>query len=143
MLEVLLAQLAPEYRGVVADNLQLAHDSIARMQQLEAAETEVTQTLPGCQRPGEVVRLLKPFDSVLLVLIAIRSDRPLRKTIWQYLTRWSLVKPLLDGNDLKALGYKPGAHFKPILEALSAATLDGTIQTRTEAEIFLAEHFPQ
>ncbi|MGA7934546.1 MAG: CBS domain-containing protein, partial [Kovacikia sp.] len=143
LLEVLIAHLAPEYRGMVADNLQLAADSIERMQQLEAAQVEVTAAVPRCQRSSEVVQLLKRFDGILLVLIAIRSDRPLRKTIWQYLTHWALIKPLLDGNDLKAMGYKPGPDFKPILEALSAATLDGLIQTQTEAQTFLKEHFPR
>jgi tRNA nucleotidyltransferase (CCA-adding enzyme) len=47
----------------------------------------------------------------------------------------------LDGNDLKALGYKPGPQFKAILEALIAATLDGVLSNRTEAEAFVAERF--
>ena len=142
LLEVLLAQLAPEQRGMVAENLQLSVESIARMQQLESAQVKVTKALSACQRPSEVVQLLKPFDVVLLVLIAIRSDRPLRKTIWQYLTHWSLIKPLLDGNDLKAMGYQPGPDFKRILETLAAATLDGVIQTQAEAKAFLEKHFP-
>jgi tRNA nucleotidyltransferase (CCA-adding enzyme) len=92
------------------------------------------------------VQLLKPYDSWLLVLIAVRSERSTqssspRRKIWQYLTHWLAVKPPLDGNDLKALGYKPGPQFKAILEALIAATLDGRLSNCAEAEAFVAERF--
>ncbi|MBD2021304.1 hypothetical protein H6F43_14075, partial [Leptolyngbya sp. FACHB-36] len=72
----------------------------------------------------------------------VRSERSVRRQIWRYLTEWSQVKPLLDGTDLKALGYKPGPQFKQILERLTAATLDGVISTRAAAEAFLAQTFP-
>ncbi len=137
LLEVLLSHLAQEYRGVVANNLQLPADSIERMEQLESAQTTIARNLPNCQQPSDVVQLLKPFDVTLLVLVAIRSERSLRKTIWKYLTHWSLIKPPLDGNDLKALGYKPGPNFRVILDTLFAVTVDGTIQNQTEAKAFL------
>lgn len=150
LLEVLLAHLADEYRGLVAERLQLPLESIERLQQLEAAQVRLRDVLPGCQRPSEVIQLLKPYDPLLLALIAVRSGRssphpvkdasPHRK-IWQYLTDWSKLKPLLDGNDLKAMGYKPSPQFKAILDAILAATADGVIQTRAEAEKFVEEHF--
>ncbi len=150
LLEVLLAHLAPEHRSAVATNLQLPIDSAERLQQLETAQLTLTAALSACQRPSEIVQLLKPHDLWLLVLIAVRSGRSTqalinegspRRKIWQYLTHWLAVKPPLDGNDLKALGYKPGPQFKAILEALSAATLDGVLSNRTEAEAFVAERF--
>lgn len=141
LLEALLAHLAPADRATVAENLHLPADSLERMHQLAAAEVNIWQALPGCHRPSQVARLLSPYDEALLVLIAVRSQRSLRKIIWRYLTVWSTVRPPLDGNDLKLLGYKPGPQFKQILEALSAATLDGVIQTRSEAEAFLSQRF--
>lgn len=152
-LEVLLAHLAPEYCGAVAVSLQLPADSIDRLHQLDIVQTRLTATLPDCQHPSQIVQLLKPYDPLLLVFIAIRSrhkprqqtvraDSPHRK-IWLYLTCWSSLKPPLDGNDLKALGYRPGPQFKAILEALAAATVDGVIHTRSEAEAFVAKRFGQ
>jgi tRNA nucleotidyltransferase (CCA-adding enzyme) len=35
------------------------------------------------------------------------------------------------------MGYKPGPQFKQILDSLLAATLDGKIRDRLEAELFL------
>jgi tRNA nucleotidyltransferase (CCA-adding enzyme) len=150
LLEVLLAHLAPEHRSAVAINLQLPIDSTERLQQLETAQRTLTAALSACQHPSEIVRWLKPYDSWLLVLIAVRSGRSTqsmnkagspRRKIWQYLTRWLAIKPPLDGNDLKALGYQPGPQFKAILEALTAATLDGVLSSRAEAEAFVAERF--
>jgi tRNA nucleotidyltransferase (CCA-adding enzyme) len=52
------------------------------------------------------------------------------------------VKPVLDGSDLKQLGYKPGPQFKTMLDDLQAATLDQQVQTAAEAEAYLADHYP-
>ncbi len=142
LLEVMLAHLAPAYRAQVAENLQLSADSIGRMQQLESAQTKIGQTMATDHRISELVSLFNQFDRVLLILVGIRSQRSVRKTIWRYLTDWSTVKPLLDGNDLKVLGYKPGPNFRRILDAIAAATLDNMIHTRDEAEAFLRATFP-
>ena len=53
------------------------------------------------------------------------------------------IQPVINGNDLKKLGYKPGPVYKQILDDLLAATLDGEISVRTQAEAFLAQHYPQ
>lgn len=142
LLEVLLADLAPDYRGLVAENLQLPVDSIDRLKNLAVAQAQIMEVLPHCQQPSQIVYRLKGYDLLLLVLLAIRSDRPVRRVIWRYLTEWSQAKPFLDGRDLKALGYKPGPQFRQILDALTAVTLDGKVTNRTGAEEFLAQHFP-
>ena len=41
--------------------------------------------------------------------------------------------PLINGNDLKALGLKPGPQFKEILEAAANLQLEGTLTTREAA----------
>lgn len=41
--------------------------------------------------------------------------------------------PLLTGRDLLALGWKPGPHFGPMLEAVQTAQLEGTLTTHEEA----------
>lgn len=142
-LEVLIAYLAPEYRQKVAANLQLSEDSLQRLGQLERAKAQVAESLPKCEFPSQVVRQLLPYELPLLILIAIQSPRSVRRRIWQYLTRWANCSPVLNGNDLKALGYKPGPQFKQMLEDLLAAGLDGAVSDRASAESFLAQHYPQ
>jgi tRNA nucleotidyltransferase (CCA-adding enzyme) len=140
-LEILLAHLPPQHRGSVAAGLQLPLETCDRLQNLATAEVNLSNTLSTCSLPSQFVQVLKPYDLPMLVLVAIRSDRALRKIIWRYLTHWSSVNPPLNGKALKALGYKPGSQFKQILEALTNATVDGEICDRAEAEVFLQQHF--
>lgn len=137
LLEVLIAKI--DERAIVAKTLQLPNDAIARLTNLSEIETTLS-SLP--EKPSQLVQLFKPFDHETLGLVAARGSRSLRRAIWQYLTVWSEVKPPLDGSDLKKLGYKPSKQFKQMLEDLLAATLDGKILDRTDAEHYLAEHYP-
>ncbi|GAB4205224.1 MAG: CBS domain-containing protein [Coleofasciculaceae cyanobacterium] len=141
-LEVLLAYLAPGQRATVAENLQLPVDSIERLQQLAPAQAEVEKTLPTAKLPSEVVRLLRQYKLPTLVLVAIRTPRAIRRTLWKYLTTWADIQAPLNGNDLKKLGYKPGPQYREMLDALLAATLDGIIQDEADARAFLAKHYP-
>lgn len=159
LLEVLIAYLEPEYRSSVASKLQLPADSIDRLQQLSQIQQDLIASLPDCQSPSQVVQLLRSHNLPALILVAVKSSRTLRHQIWQYLTRWMQVKAPLNGNDLKAMGYKPGPQFRQILDDLLAATLDGVIGERSyqsannpqanaatrhfaTAEAFLAENYP-
>ncbi|PMB45870.1 poly(A) polymerase [Fischerella thermalis CCMEE 5205] len=142
-LEAMIAYLTPAYRAKVAKNLQLQEDSIERLQKLAQAQIEITNALPTCQLPSQVVKLLRAYDLPMLILVALHSSRPIRKLLWHYLTVWANIRPILSGNDLKKLGYKPGPQYRQILDELLAATLDGEIRDRTQAEKFLAQHYPQ
>ncbi len=53
------------------------------------------------------------------------------------------VRPvrLLNGEDLKELGYRPGKLFATILEALEDAQLEGRVLTREEASLFVQQEF--
>ncbi|OKH11776.1 poly(A) polymerase [Fischerella major NIES-592] len=142
-LEAMIAYLAPAYRAKVAKNLQLQEDSIERLQKLAQAQIEITNALPTCQLTSQVVKLLRAYDLPMLILVALHSSRPIRKLLWHYLTVWANIEPILNGNDLKKLGYKPGPQYRQMLDELLAATLDGEIRDRTQAEKFLAQHYPQ
>ena len=49
--------------------------------------------------------------------------------------------PLIDGNDLIALGHAPGPAFRPVLTAVEDAQLDGRIASREEALTLAGEAF--
>jgi tRNA nucleotidyltransferase/poly(A) polymerase len=55
------------------------------------------------------------------------------------------VRPprLLDGDDLIALGYRPGPVIGEILRSLEEAQLEGQVRTRADAERHVAERFPE
>ncbi|MBD2775906.1 CBS domain-containing protein [Iningainema tapete] len=141
-LEALIAHLQPQYRGQVAKNLQLPDDSINYLDNLATAQTEITESLTNSHRPSQVVQMLRSYDLPTLIIIAVQSQRHLRRKIWQYLTLWRNIQPILNGNDLRKLGYKPGPQYRLILDDILAATLDGVISDRSEAEKFLTKHYP-
>jgi tRNA nucleotidyltransferase (CCA-adding enzyme) len=142
LLERMLMQLTTSERVKVAENFCLPAESIQRLQQIDSAAATIQTQLPLCQSPSQITQCLDQYDHPTLILIAVAAPRSIRSTLWRYLTHWSQIKAPIDGNDLKALGYKPGRHYKPMLEKLLAATLDEVIRDRTEAEAFLQAHFP-
>jgi tRNA nucleotidyltransferase (CCA-adding enzyme) len=141
-LELIIASLSSEYRSKVAQNLQLPIDSIDRLQNLGNIEKEIRVKLPTCKYPSEIVKLFKQYDLEILILIAVRNQKSVRRIIWKYVSHWSQIKPLLNGHDLKLMGYKPGPHFKEILDRILSETLDGTI-TNKEAAIELINRYLQ
>jgi tRNA nucleotidyltransferase (CCA-adding enzyme) len=142
LLEVLLASLPADDRTRVAENLQLPADSIERMRSLDPWQQQIITELPNCQRPSHLFHLFQPLSLASLTLLAVTCARPVRRAIWQYQTCLTTVTPPLDGNDLKALGYKPGRTFKVMLDRLLDATLDGTVGDRAQAIEFLQTHYP-
>jgi len=50
--------------------------------------------------------------------------------------------PLVTGHDLMALGWKPGPHFGPVLEAVQTAQLEGTLTTTEEAIAWIKANHP-
>ncbi|MEO3706682.1 CBS domain-containing protein [Trichormus azollae] len=142
-LEVLVAHLEPKYQVKVAKNLQLPDDSISRFKKLSAAQREIITSLRNCEFPSQIVNLLKKYDLATLILIAVQSPRKIRREIRHFLKKLAKIQPLLNGNDLKELGYKPSPLYKQMLDDLLTATLDGTIKDKSEARKFLAKHYPR
>ena len=50
--------------------------------------------------------------------------------------------PLITGDDLIAIGYRPGPQFKKILSAVEDGQLEGRLQTKNEAIAFVGTEFP-
>lgn len=149
LLEVLMSHIPVEARVKVANSFQLPTDCIKRLQDLEQGVTAIDLQLPYCQRPSEIVRVLREYDLETLILIAVKTERLIRHKIWQYLSVYAQVKSPLDGKELQTLGYPRGPQLKTILEALLVARLDGEIgnteelqSDRNSALAFLNQHFP-
>jgi tRNA nucleotidyltransferase (CCA-adding enzyme) len=132
-LETLIAHLSPQARMMVAENLQLAKDSIERLQQLEIWETQLADRLAKTQLDSQIYQLLHPYKFLQLILFAAKSKPNNRRRIWHYITYLSQVKPLLNGDDLKTLGFKPGPLYKQILDDVLNKTLDHHLSDRTMA----------
>ncbi|MHB1793990.1 MAG: CCA tRNA nucleotidyltransferase, partial [Acidobacteriaceae bacterium] len=51
--------------------------------------------------------------------------------------------PLMTGDDLIALGFRPGPEFRNMLTLVEDAQLEGRIDTREQALAMIAERFPR
>ncbi|HET91671.1 MAG TPA: CBS domain-containing protein [Chloroflexi bacterium] len=94
--------------------------------------------LGKARRPSAVYHLLRPFPARVLAMAWIATDRRrLQRHMLNYQTTWRLVEPELSGDELKALGLKPGPIFGRLLGELRDARLDGKVQTREDEEALL------
>lgn len=141
-LEALLASLPPADRRAVGQRLQLPEASLLRLAALAALEQQLPIALAGTPAPSQIAQCLDAYDRSLLVLAASRSDRPLRRCLWRYLTHLSQLRSPLDGRDLQQLGYRPGKPFREILGALRQAVLDDVVGDRAAAIAWVQAHYP-
>ena len=139
-LETLISYLPVAESIMVAENLQLSKDSLQRLETLAVWET-LAEDLTQAEHASQIYQLLRPYKLLQLILFAAKSDRTLRQKIWRYITRLSQAKPLLNGNDLKSLGFKPGPLYKQILDDVLNQTLDNQISDRVTAIAYVKSKY--
>ena len=88
--------------------------------------------------PSGIYSSLKVLSLELLLFARSKTDDPsLKDRISNYLTMLRKIKPLVNGNDLRKLGYPEGPLYSQILSELFALQLDGIIQSKTDATNFI------
>ncbi|HSM83882.1 MAG TPA: CBS domain-containing protein [Nodosilinea sp.] len=142
-LEGLLAALPVAARRPLALALQLPDRSCDRLAHLDDFEQRWQALDPATAAPSVLHAAFSQADHATLLLASARHPRTLGPAIWQQLRQWGTTPPLVDGHQLRTWGYRPGPDFRPMLEALFAAQLDGLIASPAEAQGFLAQHYPQ
>ncbi len=102
---------------------------------------ETLALLKHSVKPSEIYQLFKPSPTEALVLASEGTTVAewQREKIKNYFLVLRKVQPFITGQDLIALGEKPGPTFKTQLWQLFAAQLDGKIATKSEASCRLAE----
>ncbi|MCL2789804.1 MAG: CBS domain-containing protein [Desulfobulbus sp.] len=94
-------------------------------------------------RPSETYWLLHDFDiEGLLYLMTIARKRFIQQAVSLFVTTLRRVTPLVDGNELKAMGYIPGPQFRAIRNHLIELQLDGEIADHDQALDFIRTHYP-
>ncbi len=139
-LEIILASFDEGIK--VAQNLVLPQTSIKRLKIIQNHREKIKNKLITCQNVSQQVESLSTYQPLTLLIIALKSDRVIRRSIWQYLMHWSKVKTLLNGNDLQALGYKPGKQYKKMLAEVQGLVLDSKINDKKEAKAYILSKYP-
>ncbi|MGB3308405.1 MAG: CBS domain-containing protein [Nodosilinea sp.] len=140
-LEGLLAAVPAEARSPLAADLHLSDRTLERLQHLDDREHHWQALVATDPAPSVLYAAFSQADTATLLLASARHPRTLGPTIWRHLIQWAVTPALIDGNRLKALGYRPGPDFRPMLDVLFAAQLNGDIATPAEAEALLARRY--
>jgi tRNA nucleotidyltransferase (CCA-adding enzyme) len=140
-LEIILASLDLVDRETAAQQLQMSVESIERLQQIELVQATINNLGFGL-RPSQITAKLVVYSIELLYLVLLLDPEPDNLLLFRHLTEWSHTQAFLDGNDLKDLGYPPGKAYKPMLQALTAATCDGLVRDREGSIEFIKINFP-
>lgn len=128
--------------GKVAHNLQLPKESIQRIEKINNYLQEIEKKLNDNLAISEKVKILSKYEDKVLLLMAVKSNKEKRIIMWNYLMKWSQIKPLLNGEDLKQLGYKPSKQFQEMLVRIQGLYLDGKITDKEVAKQFILENYP-
>ena len=92
--------------------------------------------------PSRMYRWLAEVSlEVVLALMAVVGRPELRKAIGNFLSASGGVRPMLRGDDLRALGIQPGPVYRDILNSLLYARLDGHVQSRDDELRFVRRRF--
>lgn len=91
----------------------------------------------------EIYFILKDLQiEVSLYLMAKIDDEKIKRFFSLYFTDFSKIKVLLNGEDLKKLGYTPSPLFTKIFNGLIIERLRGSITTKEEEIDWVKKHFP-
>jgi tRNA nucleotidyltransferase (CCA-adding enzyme) len=84
-------------------------------------------------RPSEMYHLLQPYPARVMAVVWVAADSEVaQERLRRYQTTWRFVEPELTGDDLKAMGLKPGPLFGHLLRELRDARLNGKVKTQEE-----------
>lgn len=128
----------------VCDRLELSeqHQNILVREKFKAEATLKWMAGSPKYKNSELYKALMPFHlETLLYMMASANHDSMKRAISGYITNLRRVKPMLRGNDLKEMGYKPGPVFREILTALLEARLNGEIKTRDDEREFVRTHW--
>jgi tRNA nucleotidyltransferase (CCA-adding enzyme) len=135
LLAVLVFRGDPSGRAAATTRLNLDSKWAGVVQDVGSVRNELPRLRQATVRRSEVHAALRHLDPVSIVGCAIAvEDELVRERLELFLTELRQVRPLLDGNDIIALGVTEGPRVGGLLGKLLDARLDGLISTREDEE---------
>ncbi|MBN1249615.1 MAG: CBS domain-containing protein [Anaerolineae bacterium] len=138
---ILLYRLDDKASEEVRIRLSLSHH-FRDLHRAQSAVEGLVRELADADRVSTIAAQLDAVSAESLALMWLVSDEEeARRTLQRYSREWREVEPLLNGNDLKRLGYRPGPVYRDILASLKRARLDGYVSDRENEIAWVTEHF--
>ena len=124
--------LLPEV-DTLAIRLKLVRQDVELLHKVAELERHAERLQVSDVCPSEVYHLFAPYSGPMLLVLWVATDSAgVRAHLTRYWQEYRHVQPVLSGDDLKAMGGKPGRIFGTVLEALRDAHLDGEISSEAE-----------
>ncbi|MDY6874612.1 MAG: CBS domain-containing protein [Chloroflexota bacterium] len=136
-LAVLTYRLNDEELEELITRLMIPRDDAQVLRLVHSLKKDLPR-LEKARLPSTTYRLLQPYPGRAVAVTWVATDRKQqRERLLRYQTEWRLVEAKLTGDDLKAMGLKPGPVFGWLLDELRAAWLDSKVKTREEEKALL------
>jgi tRNA nucleotidyltransferase (CCA-adding enzyme) len=136
-LALLAFRLIPPEVDTLIARVKLVKDDAELLDQVASLREALDPLQVDNVPPSQVYSLLASFSGPAILVAWVATDsRGVREHLSHYWQDYRHVKPLLTGDDLKAMGLPPGPLYGRILGALRDARLDRRI-ARREQEVEL------
>ena len=139
LLSLLVSSLPAEAAPTLVRRLNLGTDWTRVVRDTIALRDVMGRLRRSGLRPSEADGLLSAYDEHALRGCALAAGDQAAAWVRHYLDELRHVRPLLDGNDLLALGVKRGPRMGELLRALRRARLDDELGTREDEVVYVRE----
>ncbi len=126
---------------LVDEKLRLSKEEQKKMTELLCLCPEVIRRISGKKpmRMSEIAAVVRELSGEgFAFILAVAGEEVVTERIKNYLARARHNKLLINGEDIKGLGYRPGPYFKEALDAVRDARLDGKVATREDELRFVS-----
>ncbi len=141
-----LAQLTNAINQLL-DSLNLGLTNDQKLRQINLvkllADLPSLEFVSPSPQPSKITLYLQKFDLNTLLLAAAKCSPTSRRIIWNYLTKWQMIKAPVTGKDLQKLGYSAGKQMGEILQTLRSAAIDGLVNNQEQAIAYLESFSPK
>lgn len=135
--------LSPKELGELGGRLNLPRKKLGPMQDVVMLKPRLNLVEEEA-RPSELYNMLHRYSDIAVEAAwALNPSPALRQRLGLYIKDLRYVKTSLNGDDLLALGMKPGPKVKVMLERLLEARLDGVVGSRAEEEAWVRKELGQ
>lgn len=134
----LTAHVGPAAAATCATRLGVPAPARAAVARARADASMLLAGLARARGPGEAYRLLRPASEIVAAWAHVRARRAsIRQHIGEHLRHWRQLRPLLSGDDLQAMGLRPGPAFGRLLDGVLEEQVAGRVRNREAAAAYV------
>ncbi len=117
----------------LARRLRLSKDDASMLLETNELGSAMSTLSDAELSRSDIYFLLSPYsDEVIFICWLSSDDKLVKERLELYHGELAAIEPLVDGDELKAMGLPPGPTYAEILRGLRDARLDGKVKTLDE-----------